>query len=298
EISRQEKFRGKIVFVENYEIALAKRLIHGVDVWLNTPTRPLEASGTSGEKVIMNGGLHFSVLDGWWAEGYLPGAGWALQKDKIYDDQNLQDQFDAQTIYSLLENEIIPLFFKRNEKGIPTAWVDMVQKSIAEVAPEFTMNRMLRDYINRFYNDLFKRSNQLKENDYDKLSRIASWKRKILKSWDEIEVLDVKYPDVDMKNIEIGRSYSSELVVDLKSLEKNEIGIEFIVGEQNELDGTMKIISTEEYKVAKSDGSKCWYKTNIAPPKPGIFDYGIRMYPKHPLCECRQDMSIVRWISQ
>jgi len=117
-ISREDRFKGKIVFIENYEIPLAKRLIHGVDIWLNTPTRPLEASGTSGEKVIMNGGLHFSVLDGWWAEGYVPGGGWALQQEKAYEDQNLQDQLDAQNIYNLLENEIVPLFYKRNEKGL------------------------------------------------------------------------------------------------------------------------------------------------------------------------------------
>ncbi len=296
DISRQERFRGKIVFVENYEIGLAKRLIRGVDVWLNTPTRPLEASGTSGEKVVMNGGLHFSVLDGWWAEGYKTGAGWALQKDKIYDDQDLQDQFDAQTIYTLLENEVVPLFFKRNEKGIPVAWVDIIQKSIAEVAPEFTMNRMLRDYIDRFYIKLYDRNNKLMENDYDRLSRVSTWKRKILKAWDEIEVINIKYPDVDMKNIEIGKHYSSDVIVDLKTLDPKQIGVEFIVGEQNEMDGSMNIISTGDYSVVKTEGSRVHYKIDIAPPKPGIFDYGIRMYPKNPICECR-DMFIVRWLS-
>ncbi len=296
EISRQERFRGKIIFIENYEIGLAKRLIRGVDVWLNTPTRPLEASGTSGEKVVMNGGLHFSVLDGWWAEGYKPGAGWALQKDKVYDDQDLQDQFDAQTIYTLLENEIIPLFFKRNEKGIPVAWVDCIQKSIAEVAPEFTMNRMLRDYIDRFYYDLYERNIKLKENDHERLTRVSNWKRKILRVWDEIEILDIKYPDVNMKSIEIGKSYSSELLVDLKSLDADEIGIEFIVGEQNDQEGSMKILSAEDFKLVKQENSKAWYKIDIAPPKPGIFDYGIRMYPKNPIGKYRQDMNLVRWI--
>ncbi|MGC9342578.1 MAG: alpha-glucan family phosphorylase, partial [Bacteroidales bacterium] len=231
EISREERFKGKIVFIENYEIPLAKRLIHGVDIWLNTPTRPLEASGTSGEKVVMNGGLHFSVLDGWWAEGYIPGGGWALQQEKVYEDQNLQDQLDAQNVYNLLENEIVPLFYKRNERGVPVAWVDFIQKSISEIAPEFTMNRMLRDYIDRYYDKLYERTVKLRDNDYEMATRLAAWKRKILNAWDEIDVLHVQFPDVDMKKIVLGKSYASEILLDLKNLKPEEIGVEFIIGE-------------------------------------------------------------------
>jgi len=295
EISRQERFRGKIVFIENYEIALAKRLIQGVDIWLNTPTRPLEASGTSGEKVVMNGGLHFSVLDGWWAEGYKPGVGWALQQEKVYDDQGLQDQLDAQTIYYMLENEIVPLFYKRNEKGVPTGWVDTIQNSIAEVAPHFTMNRMLRDYIDNFYQELYERTLKLRENDYELASKLSAWKRKVLNAWDEIELVKIKYPDVDMKKIEIGKSYTSELILDLKNLNPNEIGLEFIIGEENQTG--MKIISAEDYSLVKTEGSKAWYDIKITPSKPGIFDYGIRMYPRDPESQSREDMSIVRWLS-
>ncbi|MBE0654436.1 MAG: alpha-glucan family phosphorylase, partial [Bacteroidales bacterium] len=297
EISRQERFRGKIIFLENYEIPLAKRLIHGVDIWLNTPTRPLEASGTSGEKVVMNGGLHFSVLDGWWAEGYKPGAGWALQQDRVYDDQELQDQLDAQTIYLLLENEIIPLFYKRTKNGIPTGWVDAIQKSISQVAPEFTMNRMLRDYIDRFYSKLYERNTRLKENDYEKAAKLASWKRRVLNTWDEIEVLSIQYPDVNKKTIQLGKEYTSELVIDLKSLNPEEIGLEFIVAEQNGNNSDYSIISSEEFELQKTEGSKAWYSIRITPGHPGIFDYGIRMYPRNPECRCRQDMNIVRWIS-
>ena len=296
EISRQERFRGKIIFIENYEIPLAKRLIQGVDVWLNTPTRPLEASGTSGEKVVMNGGLHFSVLDGWWAEGYKPGAGWALQQDRVYEDQELQDQLDAHTIYALLENEIAPLFYKRNENGIPVGWVDMIQRSISEVAPEFTMNRMLRDYIDTFYSKLYERNTMLKDNDYEKASRLASWKRKVLNSWDEIEVIGIKYPDVDKKTIELGKPYTSELQIDLKTLSPEEIGVEFIVAEQNDNSG-YKILSASEFQLQKTEGSIAWYYIQITPVHPGIFDYGIRMYPKNPECNCRQDLTIVRWLS-
>lgn len=294
EISKQEQFRGKIVFIENYEIPLAKRLVRGVDIWLNTPTRPLEASGTSGEKVVMNGGLHFSVLDGWWAEGYKPNAGWALSMEKFYEEQDLQDQLDAHTIYSLLENEIAPLFYKRDVKGIPTEWVETIQNSIAGVAPEFTMNRMLRDYIDRFYSKLYERTLELRKNDYEKASQLASWKRRILNAWDDIEVIKIEYPHVDSGKVEMGKSYPSELVLDLKTLNPEEIGLEFIVGEETERG--LKLISSEEFGLVKTEGSKAWYTIDVTPIRPGIFDYGIRMSPRNPGCRDCREMNIVRWI--
>ena len=151
EISRRPEFLGKVIFLENYDMAIAKHLISGVDIWLNTPTRPLEASGTSGEKAEMNGVLNFSVLDGWWYEGYKKGAGWALTDKRTYQNQEHQDQLDAATIYSMLENEIVPLYFAKNSKGYSPEWVQYIKNSFALIAPEFTMKSMLDDYIERFY---------------------------------------------------------------------------------------------------------------------------------------------------
>ncbi len=153
EISKSPEFLGKIFFIENYDIELAKKLVRGVDIWLNTPTRPLEASGTSGEKAVMNGVLNLSVLDGWWAEGYRPNAGWALREARTYANQQFQDELDSETIYDLLEEEILPLFYNRN-KGIPEKWIAFIKNSIAEVAPHYTMKRMLDDYQHKFYNKL------------------------------------------------------------------------------------------------------------------------------------------------
>ena len=179
EISRRPEFLGKILFLENYDMRLARRLISGVDIWLNTPTRPLEASGTSGEKAEMNGVLNFSVLDGWWYEGYKEGAGWALTAQRTYDNQQYQDQLDAATIYHLLEDEIIPLYFAKNSKGYSPEWIQYIKNSISQIAPDYTMKRMLDDYIERFYRKLAARSALLMQNDYAEARNIAAWKKEV-----------------------------------------------------------------------------------------------------------------------
>ncbi|MFB0973770.1 MAG: alpha-glucan family phosphorylase, partial [Bacteroidales bacterium] len=150
EVSKMPQFIGKIVFVPNYDITLAKLLVQGVDVWMNNPTRPQEASGTSGEKAVMNGVMHFSVLDGWWVEGYVKGAGWALPMERTYDDQNFQDELDAATIYTILENEIVPTFYRRDSDGLPKEWINTIKNTVSKVASNFTTNRMLNDYLEKF----------------------------------------------------------------------------------------------------------------------------------------------------
>src|SRR5208283_3371239 len=155
---------------------------------LNTPTRPLEASGTSGEKAVMNGGLHFSVLDGWWAEGYYPDAGWALPEEQVYDNNDFQDELDAELMYSLIENEIAPLFYFRDDDDIPAGWIHYIKNSISKVASNFTTTRMLRDYQEKYYWTLYERSKRIKENDFELAKSLSSWKKKVIRSWESIEV--------------------------------------------------------------------------------------------------------------
>ena len=176
EISRRPEFLGKIIFLENYDMQLARRLVSGVDIWLNTPTRPLEASGTSGEKALMNGVVNFSVLDGWWLEGYREGAGWALTEKRTYQNQEHQDQLDAATIYSILETEILPLYYARNKKGYSEGWIKVVKNSIAQIAPHYTMKRQLDDYYSKFYCKQAKRFHALAANDNAKAKEIADRK--------------------------------------------------------------------------------------------------------------------------
>lgn len=296
EISRRPEFIGKILFIPGYEISLAKRLLHGVDIWMNTPTRPLEASGTSGEKAVMNGDLHFSVLDGWWAEGYKPGAGWALDEEPTYDNANFQDQLDAETIYSLIENEITPAFYKRDSRGVPNSWVTMIQKSITEVCPEFTMNRQLTDYIRQYYEPLYKRTVKMREKDFEMAASIASWKKKILNAWNDIEIVSVTYPQMENKIVCLGNHYFSQICLELKTLKAEEIGVELVIAELQTRTHKPVILEKKEYSVIKKEGSRVSYEIEFSPNKPGVFEFGIRIFPKHKLLAHRQELPLLRWI--
>ena len=207
EISRRPEFLGKIIFLENYDMQLARRLVSGVDIWLNTPTRPLEASGTSGEKALMNGVVNFSVLDGWWLEGYREGAGWALTEKRTYQNQEHQDQLDAATIYSILETEILPLYYARNKKGYSEGWIKVVKNSIAQIAPHYTMKRQLDDYYSKFYCKLAKRFQTLAANDNAKAKEIAAWKEDVVAKWDSIEIVSCdKVEELKNGDIESGKN--------------------------------------------------------------------------------------------
>jgi len=229
EISREPEFTGRIIFLENYDMHLAERLVQGVDIWLNTPTRPLEASGTSGQKAVLNGGLHFSVLDGWWAEGYVEGAGWAIEEERSYENQDYQDQLDAETVYSLLENEITPAYYERGKDEVPATWISYIKRSIAEVAPQFTMNRMLIDYTDRFYNKLYERSEKMKENDYALARDLTSWKRSMTKLWNQIGVVSFSHPDISHNPVTLGQTYEASLVLDLGQLSPEHVGVELVI---------------------------------------------------------------------
>jgi phosphorylase/glycogen(starch) synthase len=297
EVSVMPQFVGKIIFVENYDMTLAGKLVQGVDVWLNTPTRPLEASGTSGEKAVMNGVVNFSVLDGWWAEGYKPGAGWALSEERSYDNQQFQDELDAENIYNTFENEIVPAFYERNINGIPEKWVAYIKKTIAEIAPEFTMRRMLDDYFNRYYNPLLKRSSELKANSFEKIRQLAAWKRKISRGWESIEVVSVSMPDSTKKPLRLGENFVAEIVLNVNELTPNDIGLEVLFGQKIN-DEVKKIAFIEEMTVAGVDGNIVNYFIEIRTEQAGVYDFAFRLYPKHPLLPHRQDFNLVRWISQ
>ena len=292
EISRRPEFVGKILFLENYDIELAKKLVSGVDIWLNTPTRPLEASGTSGEKAEMNGVLNFSVLDGWWVEGYKEKAGWALPEKRTYENQDFQDELDAATIYSLLENEITPLYYDRNEKNVPVEWVQYIKRSIAGIAPHFTTKRMLDDYISKFYTKLYKRSSLIKKDNYKKAIELANWKSTVKKNWDDIEVVSVDFPNTMKANFKMGEIYRGEVILDIKTFKDTEVGVELIFSLQN----GNKIIDIKELKVTKKVETLTFYGIEFELNKPGIYDYGLRIFPKHKDLPHRQDFAYLRWI--
>ncbi len=294
EISKMPQFLGKVIFLENYDMRLAKRLISGVDIWLNTPTRPLEASGTSGEKAQMNGVLNFSVLDGWWLEGYVKGAGWALTEKRTYESQEFQDQLDAATIYSMLENEILPLYYAKNTKGYSPEWIEYIKNSIAQITPRFTMKRMIDDYIERFYLKLRKRSLLLREDNFRKTRELSAWKEKVAAGWDGIEVEEVNLPEALMHNPKAGESHDISVVIDTASINDKGIGVELVLT-QRDANNHDKLYDVEELKVVKCEGSRIHFGLNYRLGHAGAFKYAFRMFPKNEDLPHRQDFCYVRW---
>lgn len=293
EISRMPEFLGKIIFLEDYNMIVAKRLVTGVDIWFNTPTRPLEASGTSGEKAEMNGVLNFSVLDGWWYEGYRfnEKAGWALTDKRTYTDQAQQDKLDAATIYSMLENEIIPLYFAKNSKGYSPEWVQYIKRSIGDIAPHFTMKRMIEDYIHRFYDKEAARSKKLQANDCALAKEIVAWKEKVAAAWDGIKVFDIQASDIT--NSTTGNDFATRAIIDTNGLGKD-LGLEMVVYKKE--DGEEKFWYTKPFDVVKEEGNVLTYQLNMKLKDAGVFRYGYRLYPKNPNLPHRMDFAYTRWI--
>ena len=296
EISRRPEFLGKIIFLENYDMRLARHLIAGVDVWLNTPTRPLEASGTSGEKAEMNGVLNFSVLDGWWYEGYKPGAGWALTDKRTYENQQYQDQLDAATIYHCLETEIIPTYYAKNSKGYSPDWIQYIKNSIAKIAPDYTMKRMLDDYIDRFYNKLATRSAHLHENGFAEAKAIAAWKEEVAEHWDSFQVESFTCSqDLAIDGPVVGKEYKFDLVIDRHEL-KGMLGVEMVVTKENPDNHQLELLATEQFKLIKEEGSKLFFELKTTPSEAGLHKMGFRVYPVNKELPHRMDFAFVRWI--
>ena len=296
EISRRPEFLGKIIFLENYDMRLARHLIAGADVWLNTPTRPLEASGTSGEKAEMNGVLNFSVLDGWWYEGYKQGAGWALTDKRTYENQQYQDQLDAATIYHILETEIIPTYYAKNSKGYSPEWIQYIKNSMSEIAPDYTMKRMLDDYINRFYNKLATRSAHLRENGFAEAKSIAAWKEEVAEHWDNFQVESFTCSqDLAIDGPVVGKEYKFNLVIDRHELQ-GMLGVEMVVTKENPDNHQLELLATEQFKLMKEEGSKLFFELKTTPSEAGLHKMGFRVYPVNKELPHRMDFAFVRWI--
>ena len=294
EISRMPQFLGKIIFLEDYDMQLARRLVSGVDIWMNTPTRPLEASGTSGEKAEMNGVVNLSVLDGWWVEGYREGAGWALPQERTYQNQGYQDQLDAATIYGLLENEIIPLYYKKSKKGYSEGWIKVIKNSIATIAPHYTMKRQLDDYYTKFYNAQAARYHKLAADNNRLAKDLAQWKETVAERWDSINVVSKETTLLDNGG-ETGVSYKLRYVIDEQGL-VDAVGLE-LVSLNNELtpDGR-QVYSVHPFEVVGHEGNNYIFEVNVEPDVAGAFRTCVRMYPKNAELPHRQDFCYVKWL--
>ena len=295
DISKDPRFIGKIVFVPGYDITLAKRMVQGVDVWMNNPTRPLEASGTSGEKAAMNGTMHFSVLDGWWVEGYKDGAGWALPIEQAYDDNNFQNELDAATIYQILENEIAPAYYNVDRaSGLSSEWVGYIKNTISMVASNFTTNRMLTDYINQYYAPQAVRAGSVAADDFALAREIAAWKKHVRREWENVQLVS-RTEGQTSYDLTLANQFHTEITLQLGDLSPEDVGVEAVFA-QTDVKGKLHIVDVKEFDVVDFSDGVAKYSVTMLPDKTGAYQVGVRVFAKNALLPHRQDFECVKWL--
>jgi starch phosphorylase len=228
QLSNQERFRHRIVFLEDYDLGVARHLVQGVDVWLNTPRRPMEASGTSGMKVAFNGGLNMSVLDGWWCEGYKGNNGWAIGKGEVYEDIEYQNEVEGRAIYDLLEKEIVPLFYDRDPEGIPRGWIACMKASMQTLCPVFSTDRMVQEYTEHSYIPSFERWLKLKQNDLGLAVDLASWKEKMQRLWHQVRIEKVEAEGAE--EVTVGSQVPVQAKVFIGDIPPGEVAVDIYFG--------------------------------------------------------------------
>lgn len=293
--SKEERFRRKIVFIENYDMNVARYLVEGCDVWLNTPRRPLEASGTSGMKVIANGGLNFSILDGWWDEGFDPEVGWKIGNGEEYHDIDYQDEVEARQFYSTLESQIVPLFFSRGEDMLPRKWIEKVKNSIKKLGPAFNTHRMLVEYFEKYYKAGYDRRYELEDKKWKKTKDISGWKRKILNDWSKIRVNKIE-SNGDNGKVFVGQQFPVKAEIDLGDLTPGDVEVQIYYGPVENPDHP-QLNNTEimETNSAKGKGGVCTYSGNINCKMSGRQGFTIRILPKNPLLISPFELGVVYW---
>ena len=294
EISKDPRFIGRIVFVPGYDITLAKRLVQGVDVWMNNPTRPQEASGTSGEKASMNGVMHFSVLDGWWVEGYVKDAGWALPQERTYDDYEYQNELDAATIYSTIENEIAPDYYDIDNTGRSSKWIGYIKNTVAMVASNFTTNRMLSDYCKQYYFPQSERYSRLVADGGKVAKEIAAWKKFVGEEWNNMRIVSYTQPNASY-TLSDKNKLESEVVIDLGRLKPEDIGVEMLLT-STDAKGQLHIQEVFNYELVSYENGVATFKTSVLPERTGMYEVGTRVYPKNAELPHRQDFPLVKWL--
>jgi len=255
----------------------------------------LEASGTSGEKAAMNGVLNFSVLDGWWAEGYVEEAGWAINEEVGYKDSLWQDEMDAVTIYNTLEEQIAIAFYERNKNGVPEKWVMMMKNNFVKIAPHFTMKRQIDDYYHKFYHSLEKQSDLLQNDQLKTVFDIVKWKKKMFSHWDSIEIVDLKTPDINNPYYLLGEDLLFELSLKLGNLLPEDIGIEVVFTDKDE-EEQMKFAYKTPFVFVQMKEQTAIFQCNIKTDHVGVWNWAIRIRPHHPLLPHDTYFDLTKWI--
>ncbi len=295
QIAKEERFRRKIVFIENYDMNVAHYLVEGCDVWLNNPRRPLEASGTSGMKVIANGGLNFSVLDGWWDEGFDPEVGWKIGNGEEYADPDYQDEVESRILYNTLESSIVPLFYSRGEDHLPRRWIQKVKNSMKKLGPIFNTHRMVEEYFEKYYKSSFEIRKQLEASHWQKCKELTSWKEKVKGHWNSIKVVNIE-TNGSSKNIYVGQNLPIEAEIDLGGLNHDDVEVQIYYGpmeNRNNPEFNLAKMSTSEKK--KTDSGSYKYSGSIVCKESGHQGYTIRILPKNGMLIHPFELDVIYW---
>jgi starch phosphorylase len=293
QLTEQEPFRNRVIFLEDYDMGLARIMVQGVDVWLNTPRRPMEASGTSGMKVVPNGGLMLSTLDGWWPEGYNGENGWAIGSGEKYEDGEYQDYVESLALYELLEKEIIPLYYQRGKDGLPREWIDMMKKSIRTLCPVFTTNRMVGEYTERIYLPALAHWQWLTANKMEEARNLARWKSSLASRWGAIAIKDVKITSVS--ELSVGEELPVEVQVDLGEIDPKDVTVELFHGP---LSADGKIIEGKPTVLKRKKNGKgqfSIYVGMIPSESSGQFGFSVRVLPNHATLTQRFETGLITW---
>ena len=297
ELSLKPQFKGKVFVLENYNIGMSRYLISGVDVWLNNPRRPLEASGTSGQKAAINGVINFSVLDGWWAEGYDQKNGWAIGTNAEYQSNEEQDEEDAKSLYYTLENKIIPLYYAKNEKGYSDKWLDIMKNCIVSNAGRFSTARMLQDYLQKLYIPLCNLGNKYFK-DLNNVIEYEEWKNKVSKQWKNLKITQSisNYNDV---TIDSGNPINVECYVELPNdlIKIENVEMQVYYGKITD-DGVVEDVQIKTMELEKDrEENKYKYTAKIELKSGGDYGYTFRAIPKNEMLLDWPNLNLIKWIS-
>ncbi len=289
--SRSDAFRGKVIFLENYDIDMARYLVSGTDIWLNNPVRPHEASGTSGQKAALNGQPNCGILDGWWAEGYNGNNGWAIGEEREYHDPNVQDEADSLFLYSLLEEEIVPTYYDRSADGLPHRWLAFMKEAIRTCAPAFSMRRMVKEYTRRFYVPEIQQSVKIEQNNYQEARTLATWKDKVTQAWPHLQL----YVEGQREGqLSLGQGIDVRAWIRTDTLRPEDLIVELVYGEATNEHIAIQRSLLMDYAKQELDGSYL-YKLRLQPPTSGSIAYGVRILPNHPALAGKHDLGLIRW---
>ena len=293
QLARKAQYRRRVVFIEDYDINVARYMVQGVDVWLNNPRRPLEASGTSGMKVAVNGGLNLSILDGWWVEGYDGENGWAIGAGEEYTDLNYQDEVESRALYELLERDITPMFYDRGSDGLPRAWIRRMKRSIATLVPMFNTNRMVGEYLKRCYLPSHRRFMSLSADGLKGAADLAAWRKRIMQSWGQVRVEGIEAPTGDL--LRVGGELPVTVHVNLGGLTPDEVEVQLCHGLLDSLGEIANPQALALRPAGRNGSASVTYTGTVTCAASGQFGFAVRVLPKHAALPNPFEPGLVTW---